>query len=81
MEQSEKLERALNLLERAAECFDGGGPDKNWFREYFILTGAHMILTDEGWQSGEVKEELAKEAQENGEDVSDWVLDEVNAPK
>lgn len=80
MEQSEKLEKALNLLERAAERFDEVAPDKNWFREYFILTGAHMILTAEGWQSGEVKEELVKEAQENGEDVSDWILDEVNAP-
>jgi hypothetical protein len=69
-----KLEKAMNLLDRAAEAHEAA-PDAQWFKEYFLLGGQHMILTDEGWESGEAKEYYLA-------DDPDWEpLDEVNAPQ
>lgn len=61
----------MNLLERALPQFEHNAPDAKWFKEYFSLTGEHMILTEEGWEPGG-----AREVYQPGE-----VLDEVNAPK
>lgn len=73
-----KLEEVMSLLHRAAEYMESQAPDEMWWREYFLLTGEHMILTDEGWESASVKESYEREAAEHGES---WKpLDEVNAP-
>lgn len=71
MTTEQKLEAALGLLERALPQFEHNAPDPKWFKEYFALTGAHMVLTEEGWEPGD-----AREAYQPGE-----VLDEVNAPE
>lgn len=61
--------KAMHLLERAVAT-EMPAPDKTWFQEYFALTGEHMILTDEGWTSGNDKAACKPEE----------ILDEVNAP-
>jgi hypothetical protein len=66
---------AMSLLERVAGWLEGQAPDSTWWKDYFALTGDHMILTDEGWESG------AGKAAYIAEDA-DWKpLDEVNAPQ
>lgn len=49
-------------------------PDKGWFKDFYLLTGDHMQLTDEGWVPAHMntKEYTGYEPAE--------VLDEVNAP-
>ncbi len=69
MTTEKKLTLAMGLLERAVAT-EMSAPDKTWFQEYFSLTGEHMILTDEGWETGG-----AREIYQPGE-----VLDEINAP-
>jgi hypothetical protein len=54
MKHKEKLKKALDLLERAV-ADEIRAPDPQWFRDYFLLTGQHMILTDEGWEDGSSK--------------------------
>jgi len=50
MEENEKLVLAMKLLERADKAFtDQKDPDEKWYRDYFLLTGDHMVLTDGGW--------------------------------
>jgi hypothetical protein len=72
--QQAKLTAAMGLLERVATHLDDSQPpDGRWWRDYFVLTGDHMILTDEGWESGDSKESYA--------DAPDSILDEVNAPE
>ena len=44
------------------------------WRDYYEWTGDHMILTDEGWERGEVKESYLASGD------SDAIIDEVNAP-
>ncbi len=67
---------AMGLLERAeGRLADDSPPDAIWWRDVFLLTGAHMVLTDEGWQEGGNKAGLIAEY---GADV---IEDEVNAPK
>lgn len=69
-----KLESAMNLLERSAEVFAENPPDAGWFRDYFLLTGEHMILVDESWEPGSSLAEYRKEDAEFQPD------DEVNVP-
>lgn len=70
-QSSEQLATALGLLERALPRFeDATAPDTQWFKDYFLLTGEHMVLTDEGWIHGKNAENLP----------ADLRLDEVNAP-
>ena len=71
----EKLERAMSLLERIEDC-EIPEPDKDWYKEYYLLTGNHMIFTAEGWLSGESKEDYLDE---NGR--LSGILSEVNAPE
>lgn len=62
----------MGLLNRAAEKFgdDGTAPDAFWWKDFFNLTGEHMICTQEdGWVDGSAK----------GEYLPDDILDEVNA--
>jgi len=77
--ERERCAKLMNLLERAAKWMEGA-PDKVWWREYFLLTGEHMILTEEGWEAGTLKWEYEQQAKADGEDIEDWILDEVNGP-
>ena len=74
----DRLLMALELLERVVEVLEDT-PDKAWWREYFLLTGRHMILTDEGWEPGSCKKSYLDDWQENP-DFGNPILDEVNAP-
>lgn len=63
-------------MERAAEFFSDNPPDSQWFRDYYLIKGEHVILTDEGWVPGETLEQERKDM-----DDPDWQPDdEVNAP-
>ena len=65
--------KAMDLLDRAAaHMADRSAPDSEWWKEYFLLTGEHMVLTDEGWEPGEVKGSYLQE------DPTWTPLDEVN---
>lgn len=44
--------------------------DGTWWRDYLLITGHHMILTDYGWEPGSVKSDYDPED----------IYDEVNAP-
>lgn len=78
-QQDSRLIKAMHLLDRAAEYLEDRAPDKNWWRDYFELSGKHAILTDEGWEPGSVKQSYLEDAAERGET---WApIDEVNAPK
>jgi hypothetical protein len=73
MTTEQKLERAMSLVSRAGDFFSDDPPE-DWFRDYYILTGEHMVATEEGWQLGSNKAELIAEYGE------DYIQDEVNAP-
>lgn len=79
MTRREKLELAMDLLFRA-EANEMLAPDQDWYRDYYVLTGSHMILTDEGWCPGDCKQSLIDEYLGDGEAVDNVILDEVNAP-
>jgi len=53
---------------------------KLW-RDYYEWTGEHMILTDESWEPGEVKQSYVEMAEAEGLPMSSFIQDEVNAPK
>lgn len=73
--ESETLKKAMDLLDRAADHLaDSPAPDATWWKELFQITGEHMILTEEGWESGEGKSAYLTEGDDNP------ILDEVNAP-
>jgi hypothetical protein len=67
----DRLIHAMDLLERAEPKFEDGGPDVDWHRDFFLLTGDHMICTDEGWQPGDTEPRPD----------ADEILCEVNAPE
>jgi len=71
---ADKAKRAEQLLEHLIEFVDEEAPDPYWWRDYFVLTGDHMILTEEGWEPGESK------AKYQADDPKWEPLDEVNAP-
>lgn len=58
---------ALDHLERILGDFEMT-PDADWWRDYFLLAGLHMVLTPYGWEPGDVKDEYDPED----------ILDEVN---
>lgn len=78
---STSLEIALALLDRAAaRLCDDRAPDTTWWRELFVLTRQHMILTDEGWEPGENRWTYLEEWEQH----PNWanpILDEVNGPE
>jgi hypothetical protein len=78
MTLEEKYAKAMELLDRMVAT-EVPVPDHKWCVEYWELTGDHMILTDEGWESGDVKQSYLDEWAKNPE-WSDPILDEVNAP-
>lgn len=72
-EAEAELNTARGLLKRIADKTEEGPTgDPQWWREYFLFTGRHMILTEEGWEPGDCKDSCADEEVE--------ILDEVNAP-
>jgi hypothetical protein len=72
---ADKAKRASQLLENLVEFVDEEAPDPFWWRDYFVLTGEHMVLTEEGWEPGECKAAYL-------DDDPKWEpLDEVNALK
>jgi hypothetical protein len=76
-----KLETALDLLNRAASRLaDESAPDPTWWPNLFALTGEHMILTDEGWESGDSKQSYI-DGLRSGESINDVILGEINAPE
>ena len=74
---AEELRKALDLLQRVEDA-SSQAPDPEWYRDYFLLTKRHMILTEDGWENGENKQAYLDNLE--GEDVSDVILAEVNAP-
>lgn len=67
---------AMSLVERTAEATGDNPVDDQWFRDYFLITGEHMILADGSWEPGKLKEQIRED---NG--TPDWEPDdEVNAP-
>jgi hypothetical protein len=66
------LERFADLYGEVALCGAMIGPGRKLWREYYDYLGEHMILTDEGWESGESKAQYLI----GGVDI----YDEVNAP-
>jgi len=67
-----------SLAHRAAEFFgstETSAPDYRWWKDYFSLTGEHMILTENGWEDISAKEEYLKN------DPSWEPLDEVGNDK
>lgn len=65
---------AMSLITRAADYCANHPPDKNWFRDLYLLTGDHMVLTDEGWEPAYVVKMY------RNEDPTWEPIDEVNAP-
>lgn len=63
-----------NLLKRAAQKLGDNPPDSEWFRDFYLITGEHMVLTEEGWQAGAEKQSLIDEY------GADYIQDEVNVP-
>ena len=65
---------ALKLLEDVADQCDEA-PFPEFFKRYYLLTGDHMVLTEEGWIPAELNtlEHTGAEPMET--------FDEVNAPQ
>ena len=73
----------LSLVRRFAELYDQSPisdsqieEGRKLWRDYYVLIGQHMILTDEGWEDGTSKAAYLESA-DGDEGV---ILDEVNAP-
>jgi hypothetical protein len=69
----DRYRAAVDLLDRAAVVLEEHPPDVSWLRDFYLLTGDHMILTDEGWQSGDGKNSVIEQF------GNDAIYDEVNA--
>lgn len=69
-----KVSRILPVLKSLTDLFEEG-PDKDWWHDYLLLTGKHMVCTEEGWiqATDNTREVMGKDPME--------VLDEVNAPE
>lgn len=73
IEMVDRIEAAEDLLKRVARNMEEAPAfDPEWWRDYYLFTGEHMILTDEGWEPGDCKESLMEDEAE--------ILDEINAP-
>jgi len=70
-----KFDRCMGLIDVLMEfgLFEHA-PDEDWFRDYFLLTGVHAVLTEEGWIPAD-----QNTVEITGEEPME-VLDEVNAP-
>jgi hypothetical protein len=76
---------ATKLLERFVEVYAETAlvgseiqPGMKLWRDYYLYTGQHMVLTDEGWEpADDVLDSYADELAA-GQSLSDVVRDEVN---
>lgn len=77
-----ELKQVKELLSQAADyiCEIEGAPSADWWKRYFLYTGDHMILTEEGWEHGSGKQSYIEQAEDDECDVSEFIRDEVNAP-
>lgn len=80
-QEAGRLSTATALLTRVEALYSEVRivEDLGFWRDYYRFTGCHMILTDEGWESGSAKQSY----------LDDWkgvphcsnpILEEVNAP-
>lgn len=78
----ERLESATALLTEAATHMadQETSPSKDWWKRYFLHDGAHMVLTEEGWEPGESVYWTEAENLKEGWDIREGILDEVNRP-
>lgn len=53
-------------------------PGMKLWRDYWIHSGQHMILTDEGWEPADDVLDSYAEELADGQSLSDVVRDEVN---
>lgn len=74
MTTEQKLEKAMALLHRTGEYLSDTAPDRNWWRDYFEITGEHMVLIDDCWETPAVLVEM------RAEDLEFEPDDEINAP-
>lgn len=65
---SERLEESVDLLHLIADHLETAPGPKDWWKRYFVFIGQHMVLTEEGWEPGDLDRD--------GIDI----LDEVCAP-
>lgn len=72
-----KVRRCLQIIDKLRDCtYEEFAPDPTWYREYYMLTGDHMVLTEEGWIPA-----ACNTPEHLGADYDPAeVLDEVNAP-
>lgn len=75
IDEEHKFHRLMACLDALRTIVDEHGPDEDWYRDYFTLTGDHMVLTDEGWVPAEMNTR-----EYTGYDPAE-VLDEINAPR
>lgn len=68
------LERFVDLYSEAPIPSSMIEIGRKLWRDYYEFSGLHMILTDEGWEPGEIKQSYL-------DDDPDSILDEVNAPE
>lgn len=69
-----KFDRCMDLLNNLLDFgFFDPAPDEDWFRDFYTLTGDHVVLTEEGWIPADqnTREITGEEPME--------ILDEVNA--
>lgn len=69
----ERLDKAMNLLGRAVG-YEAIPPDREWWKDYFTLTGEHMVLIeDSGWIT-------AANYQQIDDQDKPRILDEIKPP-
>lgn len=75
IDDEQRFKRAMQYVDGLDDFLsDVGGPDPEWFRDYFLLTGDHWFCGEEGWEPGENKALYLK-------DDPNWQpICEVNAP-
>lgn len=85
--EQKQIAQLTNLLDRFVAVYgevplEGEmiAPGLKLWHDYYEWSGDHMILTDEGWETGEAKQSYVDLAKDEGQVLSDFILDEVNTP-
>jgi hypothetical protein len=83
--KGDSMRRAEELLEKFVDLYGevplSGSmiqPGLKLWRDYWIYSTQHMILTDEGWEPGDDALDVYMENLEPGDSIKDIVHDEVN---
>lgn len=76
---------AMELLERFVDLYgetplQGSmvDPGMKLWRDYWMYTGEHMVLSDEGWEPADDVLESYADSLDEGQTLSDVLRDEVN---